>query len=388
LQADMTAVAPANHPKSCAATSPPPVVWLLLGHKAGDNNQVLALAESLDLPFFGKKMDYRRTEILSNVLLGPNLLGTKRPVRKQLGPPWPDLVITAGRRNEPVARWIRQQADQEVRLVHVGRPWADPDVFDLIVTTPQYLLDDRPNVLRIELPLHRINRELLDEAAGTWRSRLASLPEPRIALLVGGVSGAFQLDPHKARRLGRAASRLAAGSGGSLMVTTSARTPAAAVRALRETIDVPSFFYEWQQDAADNPYLALLALADEFVVTGESMSMLTEACATCRPVHIFDMQDPPIGAMGLSSVGRLRERLRRMVYGLGYRPLTHRLGQRLAPVRLRRDVGRLHDSLVCSGRAVWLGDQPPDARPPPLPRIEVATARVRQLLGLPEGGET
>jgi mitochondrial fission protein ELM1 len=383
----MTSVAPTKYLKTSAAPSRPPVVWLLLGHKAGDNNQVLALAESLDLPFFGKKMDYRPTEILSNVFLGPNLLGTTPPARGQLRPPWPNVVITAGRRNEPIARWIRRQADHDVRLVHVGRPWAEPDEFDLIVTTPQYLLDERPNVLRVELPLHRINRDLLDEAASTWQSRLAGLPKPRIAVLVGGVSGAFHLDPHKARRLGLAASRLAAASRGSLMVTTSARTPASAIQALREAVDVPSFFYEWQRDAADNPYLALLALADQFVVTGESMSMLAEACATCRPVHIFDMQDPPIGEMNLRPVGRLRERLRRIVHGFGYRPLTHRLGQRLAPVRLRRDVGRLHDSLVSSGRAVWLGDQPPDTRPPPLPRIDSAAERVLELLGLPRADQ-
>ena len=114
------------------------------------------------------------------------------------------------RRNEPVARWIRRQAGHTVRLVHIGRPWADPGLFDLIVTTPQYELPDGPNVLRVDLPLHRITRARLEQDAASWRPRLAHLPPPRIALLVGGESGRFHLDAAKAGRLGRAASALAA----------------------------------------------------------------------------------------------------------------------------------------------------------------------------------
>jgi mitochondrial fission protein ELM1 len=378
----MTPAASSNHPEAHTA----PIIWLLLGRKAGDNNQVLALAESLDMPFSGKTMDYRATEILSNLLLGPNLLGITSEARQRLVPPWPRLVITAGRRNEPVARWIREQADHPVRLVHVGRPWADPGEFDLIVTTPQYSLEDRPNIIRFDLPLHRISEDRLAEAAAAWESRLAGLPTPRIALLVGGVSGAFRLDPAKARRLGQAASRVASAAGGSLMVTTSARTPKAAASAIRDAVEAPNFFFEWRPDAPDNPYLALLALADQFIVTGESMSMLTEACATGQPVHIFDMRDPPLREMGLPIGERVRERLGRITASLGYRPLTHRLGQRLAPVRLRRDVGRLHETLISSGRAVWLGQEMPVAQAPPISGIERATDRVRQLLTEADAG--
>ncbi len=108
-----------------------PSVWVLLGHKAGDNEQVLALAESLGTGFERRELRYRATELASNVLLGPNLLGVQARHRIGLEPPWPRLVISSGRRNEPVARWIRRQADHPVRLVHVGRPWADPDEFDL-----------------------------------------------------------------------------------------------------------------------------------------------------------------------------------------------------------------------------------------------------------------
>ena len=102
----------------------PPRTWVLLGQKPGDNGQVLALAEALGWPFEIKRMVYRPTELLTNRLLGITLLGIDRAASSPLAPPWPELVITAGRRNEPVARWIQRQAGgrQPVKLVHVGRP--------------------------------------------------------------------------------------------------------------------------------------------------------------------------------------------------------------------------------------------------------------------------
>ena len=107
-----------------------PFLWLLMGYKAGDNTQVLALAEALDWPFEAKKIVYRPTELLTNLLLGPTLAGVQRNNSSALVPPWPDLVITAGRRNEPVARWVKAHSRGHTRLVHLGRPWADPKHFE------------------------------------------------------------------------------------------------------------------------------------------------------------------------------------------------------------------------------------------------------------------
>jgi len=353
-----------------------PPVWLLLGHKAGDNNQVRALAESLGVPFAEKNMRYRRTELWTNLLCGPNVLGIRRSSRAQLEPPWPRLVITAGRRNEPVARWIQRQADHQTRLVHIGRPWARPECFDLIVTTPQYSLDRYPNVMSFELPLHRIADDRLRAAAEAWAPRLAHLPRPLIALLVGGESGGFHLDRAKTRRLGRESDRLARSLGGSLLISTSARTPRHAAGELADHIQSPSFLFEWRPSVNDNPYLAFLALADQFIVTGESMSMLAEACATRRPVYIFDMKDRP-GAVRDRGLWAWAVRLGNI---LRYRSITHRLAQRFAPVRMRRDVGRLHQALIETGRAVWLGEAFPDRQPPPVPDAGDATRRVRALL--------
>ena len=119
-----------------------PRVWLVTGYRAGERNQIIALAEALGWPFELKELFYRKNEFLTSLFRGSDLRGIRLAKSSPLEPPWPDLVISAGMRNEPVGRWIRNQAGGRTRLVHIGRPWARPENFDLLITTPQYRLPE------------------------------------------------------------------------------------------------------------------------------------------------------------------------------------------------------------------------------------------------------
>lgn len=363
----------------------PPRVWLLMGHRQGDNSQVLALAEALGWPFEVKHFAYRRTELATNLILGATLKGTVPGRSSHLAPPWPDLIITAGRRNEPVARWIQDQADHRVRIVHMGRPWAKLERFDLIVTSPQYRLPNHPNVLQNQGPIHRITAEKLQRESALWRPRVEHLPAPWIAVLVGGNSGPYAFDRAAGERLARQASALAAEKGASLLVTTSARTPEVTTRALEASITVPFYLFEWTKEAKENPYLAFLALADEIVVTGDSMSMISEAAATAKPVYLFDVGEganamcPELAERG----GPLRERLGRLsrqkLNALRLNAMLYRLMMRFGPQRLSRDIRLVHRIFVDTGWATWLGRPQPSERPAPPQNLERAVARVRAL---------
>lgn len=352
-----------------------PRVWVLVGHKAGDNTQVRALAAALGWPFETKQIVYRGYELLANVLLGVTLAGIDKNRSSILQPPWPDLVLTAGRRNEPVARWIRKQSGGATRLVHVGRPWASLDCFDLIVTTPQYFVDAGDQVLVNELPLHSLTRQRLDAAAVAWTERLSDLQRPYITVLLGGDSGPFVFTAAKGRWLGERVNALAQASSASLLITDSARTPAAFFEAFELQLDAPRSVYRWHSGLRDNPYLAFIGLADCLVVSGESMSMLAEASVANKPVYIFDPDDDAEHGCRDRRPWWLRP------HSFRYKPLTHRIAMRLGPRRMRRDVARIQQALVDSGRALWLGQQldarQADLSPPQ--DLQRAVARVRAL---------
>ena len=385
------AVLPNPDPKSTTQTHEPtgsiaPIVWLLMGNRAGDNSQVLGLGEALGWPLIEKHFDFQSYEKVVNLPWGAHLRGIKKERSTPMAAPWPDVVISAGRKNEPIARWIRKRALAEegkrTRLIHIGRPWAAPTNWDLVITTPQYRLPQDPNILHNDTPLHRVTRARLDEDAKKWAERVANLPRPLITVLCGGNSGPYLFDRPSGERLAVAADTLAQEFGGSLLVTTSKRTLPETTEALFEGIQSPSILYDWKPDD-DNPFFAFLGLADRVIVTADSVSMMTEACVTQRPVYLYDtgegmtsMKENPWldgeagPKVGDPKLGLSRWHLKAHIY---------RLTMRLGPQRLTRDIRIVQQLLIDTKRAVWLGDGHPAPYPEPLRDMERAVAAVKAL---------
>ena len=346
-----------------------PQVWVLAGDKPGDNAQLLSLASALGWPFEVKQLRFGAPRSLLAALAGRERFPLDRAASSPLAAPWPDLVLGCGRRSVDVAHAIRRQAGPSTRLVWLGRPRVDLDRFDLVVTTPQYRLPEHRNVLHLALPLHRADHDAWARAAAEWEERFAALPRPLIAMLVGGSAVPFVFDVPTARRLAEQANALARAEGGSLLVSTSRRTLPEAARALSDALTVRAHVHHWAPGGGPNPYLAYLALADAFIVTGDSASMLTQACSTGKRVWIAEL--PEQRSFRSQAKNFLRHSVLAAAPGLTKRGW----------IRNPRDLHRLHAELIAANRALPLGR--PFAAPPPPPsdETEVAVARVRALFG-------
>jgi len=78
-------------------------------------------------------------------------------------------------------------------------------------------------------------------------------------------------------------------AGFSLMVTGSRRTPPGLMRAIEKFLQqqIPSKAYVWDGQG-ENPYVSILATADQIIVTGDSVNMIAESVATGVPVHVYE----------------------------------------------------------------------------------------------------
>ncbi len=263
-----------------------PSVWLLVDDRAGNQSQCLGVGDALGLRREIRDLEYTAAAALPNFVMGKTFAGLTASSRVNLVPPWPDLIIAAGRRCSPVARHIKDKNDGRTFLVQIMYPGdTGLEEFDLVCTPRHDAIPDRPNILQITGAPHRVTQQRLAAAREEWSGRLAHLPGPRIALIVGGSTKRRTFTEQMARELGATASRLAAEAGGSLMVTTSRRSDDTA-DALIDEIRVPAEIFKWG-DAGENPYLGYLAMADGVVVTGDSVSMCSEAAATPGPVWIY-----------------------------------------------------------------------------------------------------
>jgi len=340
-----------------AAGNRQPLIWMLVGQRTGDNAQALAVgravAEAVGGQAIAKLLEYNALYRVPNLVQGASLRSLAAE-RRDLAPPWPDLVIGVGRRSVPVARWIRAQSDGKAKLVQIGRPRAPLGWFDLVVTTPQYRLPDGPNVLQLLLP--PLSPPTLDPAElERWRTAFALLPRPWIGMLVGGARPPYRFEVQDAVKLAQQAGALAERLGGALLVTTSPRTGAAQARALADAVARPAHHNLWSPDA-DNAHHAILALADRFIVTGESVSMLAEACVSGKPVAIHELPRRSYPAWS------------------GERGLGRRLA-RSGLVSPPRDPQAVVRRLVDGGHAALL-DAPEPARYVPVPdeRARIAAA--------------
>jgi mitochondrial fission protein ELM1 len=374
-----------------AWTSPtPPRVWVLRDDRPGNTTQALGLAEALGLPYEVKQLRCRAAARLHNRWLGASLLGIDREASAPLEPPWPELVIAAGRRTAPVAEWIREQSRGRARIVALGRKAGDDaERFDRVVTPRYVRLFPHPRRIETTAPIHRVTRDALAKAGEEWADRLADAPAPRIAVLVGGPSGQYRFGPAEAAQLGTACAGLARSCGGSLFATTSRRLGPAATEAFSAAIGEIHLLHRWRPDDPGNPYLGLLAHADAFVVTGDSESMLAEASSLGRPVAIY--------ALPVRATFRWLSAFREWVWR---RATAKPLGPRGTPrpqrglerwcgkaiergyVRPTRDLDRFHAMLVASGAArPFTGALPVGCGTVRDERVAVAAA-VRELLGV------
>lgn len=271
----------ATHPAAGA-----PSIWILSDDRTGNTNQCVGVGDALNRRYQIRDLEYRRAGSLPNLFLGASFHGITAASRVGLKPPWPDLVIAAGRRTAPVARKIKRLSAGNAFIVQIMNPGSTGiGEFDLIAALRHDNMRDRPNVIHITGAPHKVTPERLAQAAEKWRRHFGHLPRPWFALIVGGSTTRGKFTAEAAGELGRMASRMAAAAAGSLLVSTSRRTGAAA-GPLLAGIDVPKHLFKWG-DGGENPYFGYLALADAVVVTGDSVSMCSEACAAPAPVYIF-----------------------------------------------------------------------------------------------------
>jgi len=270
-----------------------PLIWVLADERQGTANQCLGVADALGFAYEVKEIGHSGLAFLPNFLLGRGLSGVRADLAKRIRPPWPDLVISGGRRTVPAARYIKHQANYQTGgscfLAHVMHPGrAGAGAFDLIAV-PSHDRAGGANLYTITGAPHRVTEAALDQAAGRWRGDLEKHAPPLIGLLLGGATRQKPFTGAQAAALGARVGGMTAAAGGSLIVSTSPRTGnivdqvAAAAKAAGAP---PVLVHRWSPEA-ENPYLGILALADHLVVSGDSVSMCSEACAAGKPVYIW-----------------------------------------------------------------------------------------------------
>jgi mitochondrial fission protein ELM1 len=260
--------------------------WIATEGKAGMVNQCLGLTEALGIEPHILRICLRSPwdQLVPKLRLGLDWAFSRKG--DSLAPPWPDLLVACGRRAIAAALKVRRASAGRCFTIYLQDPTIDPGHFDLVIA-PRHDQLEGPNVIRTLGSLHRVTPARLAEAGHEPAPEIENLPQPRIAVLIGGSSRSHRLGPEEMEAIAEGLGDAAAAAGAGLMITPSRRTGAAAEavlrRALRETAAVI-----WD-GSGDNPYFRYLARAEAIAVTCDSVNMICEAAATGKPVHLLEL---------------------------------------------------------------------------------------------------
>jgi mitochondrial fission protein ELM1 len=262
----------------------PPLIWAIDDGRIGIANQAIGLAEAVGPEVVVKRCRLRLPWSHLPPRLWPAPLAKAfTPDSDELAPPWPDLVVSAGRQGALTAIAIKAASGGRSFLAQIQDPRLGRRYFDLLVV-PEHDPARGENVVLTKGAVHRVTPAKLAEAARIWGPRFAHLPRPLVAVLIGGRNRVFRFDLADLEALARDLASLARREGAGLLVTPSRRTGPEGEAALRRALaDVPAFLWD---GTGDNPYFAFLACADAIVATADSVSMVSEAASTGKPVYV------------------------------------------------------------------------------------------------------
>ena len=267
-------------------------IWLLLDDRAGNCSQVLGIGKALKLKYISKTFQYNKLSKFPNIFLQKTIKHININDRQQFKPPWPKIIIGCGRKSAPIGRWIKKQSNNYSKYIQIMWPSYPYKDLDLIFTLLHDKISNKTNIINIQTSPNIVDKELLNESRLKWKKQLELLNQPRIAIMIGGDTKNHKLTSKHIKALfTEIKNNIDAKS--SFMITTSRRTSKEAYVRIKKEISKlknRSVFWDTKYNTP-NPYYGYLSYADLSIVTGDSVSICSEVCATGKPLLIFAPSD-------------------------------------------------------------------------------------------------
>ena len=275
--------------------------WIISDGKTGNDVQTRGVFDALGLTYEIKHVDPQ------GIWGALSPWGPVSPAERfgapqsRFRPPWPDFAISIGRLTTPYIRRLKREAGLATYTIILQNPKVAPRTADLF-WVPEHDARRGPNVITTLTAPHSFTARRLSQLRATVPAQIAALPQPRVAVSLGGPNGDFRYTATALAQLAGALQSLGR-LGAGLMVTPSRRTPAAITELVRAaTNGIARVFWDGE---GENPYPQFLAHADAFIAPADSVNMTGEPCATGKPVYVFE----PEG--GSAKFTRFHETLRR-----------------------------------------------------------------------------
>jgi len=269
-------------------------IWILSDGRAGNYSQAFGLVVALGLSYKIIDISYGFFSILPNIILQSSLLSLDKKSREKLRgfDYFPKLIISAGRREAPIVLYLKKQSQNQTKIVQIMNPNLCFSKFDFVILPYHDKIKTvATNVLRSVGALTKISDEAIKNECEKYRSWFANNDKKSLAVFLGGDTKKTKFSSDAAKKLAQKVAEIANNMGLKLYVLNSRRTSdevSEIVKSILQKEKCDFKFFDFKELRGENPYLAILGFADFFVVTADSVSMISESCSTGKSVYVFD----------------------------------------------------------------------------------------------------
>lgn len=261
--------------------------WLITDGKAGSISQVIALAEALNLDY---ELKLCRSPWFINILHPGIFWFLGKYLEKnscKISPPYPDYVIASGRRARIFPIYIQKKSPQ-TKTIYILDPRINPKFYDCVIA-PNHDHIKGKNVIKTDLALTRITKKFLQSEKQEFKKTYGKLKSKIATIIVGGNTKEYKLSLSEVEKIVHDIANISS-KYDNILISTSRRTPTDLINLLeKEFFNKKNvYIYNPSNPASKNPYYAMLAYADEIFVTIDSISMISEALETKKPVKIIN----------------------------------------------------------------------------------------------------
>ncbi len=269
-------------------------IWILADDRVGNYSQAIGLADELGFDNKIVNISYGSFAVLPNLVLGSTLKGVNQETKDALEKIeyLPKYVIAAGRRTAPISLHLKKKSKNKIKIIHIMNPGFSHEKFDFIIL-PRHdrIKKSFKNVIRSIGSVTKVSVRAVKYECEKF-ANLFSSKSKKIALMIGGDTKKTKFDLASARELIDQSFIIAKNMGCELYIFNSRRTPAKFVELIKEKCKksrVENKFFDFNEmPKNENPHMAALGSCDYFIVTADSVSMISEVCSTKKPVYIFD----------------------------------------------------------------------------------------------------
>lgn len=249
--------------------------WIFCDNgKVGSLKQAEALAEKLHLNVqtFAVRLNFPWRYLPPQAgLLGIN------PLAHSIKCPYPDVVIGIGRQSVFPTLYMRHFA----KTIFIQNPKINHTYFDCVIA-PQHDNISGKNVINITGSLHKVSPEYI---ANLPVSKFQS-NQPIVAIFIGGNSKHVTYTADMIHAM-CANFKALANQGYDLLITPSRRTQKEHIDIIQNSLGKTAL-HIWDLKS-DNPYQDYLKAASNFIVTSDSISMMSELCSSGKPTYLIDV---------------------------------------------------------------------------------------------------